>query len=249
MADKDAHLNKQLRRRIVEMITKAGEGHIPSAFSIVDIIATLYEKVLTKDDLFILSKGHGCAALYVVLEREGIIDSLDIESYGTFEGILGGHPDRTKAPVACSTGSLGHGLPMSVGYALGLAIQRRQGRVFVLVGDGECHEGTTWESLLAGSYLGCGVTVIVDRNYSADQICPHPNLKVQFQAFNWPTVEIDGHNEFEIQAALSQRPKGPYAVIANTVKGKGVPLVEGHGKWHHKIPNKQEYEEIAASLR
>lgn len=226
------------------MITKSGEGHIPSAFSIVDIIATLYDKVLTKDDHFILSKGHGCAALYVVLERSGLLRSEAIELYGTYEGILGGHPDRTKAPVLCSTGSLGHGLPMGVGLALGLGIRKKRGRVFVLVGDGECHEGTTWESLTVLHGLGLRCTVIVDRNYSADQISPHPNLARQFSAFGQEVQEIDGHKPQEIEAALN---KGG-AVIAHTTKGKGVSFLEGHGKWHHRIPNKEEYAAIMEEL-
>jgi transketolase len=242
-------LNNSLRRRIVEMITKAGEGHIPSAFSIVDIIEVLYGRVLKPEDRFILSKGHGCAALYVVLEREGLLRSEDIEAYGLFEGILGGHPDRTKVPVECSTGSLGHGLPMGVGLALGLRIQGRGGRVFVLVGDGECHEGTTWESLLAGHNYMCGLTVIVDANKSSDQICPHPNIARQFSAFGWQTAEIDGHNPEDIEEALNQRPAWPYAVIARTTKGKGVSFLEGHGKWHHRIPNAEEYAAIMEELR
>lgn len=236
-----------LRKRIVEMITKAGEGHIPSAFSIVDIIEVLYEQVLRPEDRFILSKGHGCAALYAVLERHGVLSQEDIHSYGAFNGILGGHPDRTKAPVECSTGSLGHGLPMGVGLALGLRIQKKAGRVFVLVGDGECHEGTIWESALKGSHLHSAITVIADANGSADQICPHPNLVSQFHAFGWKTTEIDGHNKEEIEEALSYR-EGPYAVIANTVKGKGVSFLEGHGKWHHRIPNAEEYAAIMKEL-
>src|SRR3990167_5221262 len=218
--------NKALRRRMVEMITKSGEGHIPSAFSIVDIIATLYEKVLTPDDYFILSKGHGCAALYVVLEQRGVLRGLDIESYGTFNGMLGGHPDRTKVPgVLCSTGSLGHGLPMAVGLALGLKIQGKKGRVFVLVGDGECHEGTTWEAALVAKNLWLNnLYVIVDRNKSADQILPFENLTTQFRQFGWTAIQIDGHDvdarEFEhLRLGGFMRPK---VFVAHTTKGKGV---------------------------
>ena len=242
-------MNKPLRRRIVEMITKAGEGHIPSAFSIVDIIEVLYGSVLKDGDRFILSKGHGCAALYCVLNAIGVIPEKDLEAYGTHEGVLGGHPDRTKAPVECSTGSLGHGLPMAVGLALGLKIREIDGRVFVLLGDGECHEGTTWESLLAGNSLVLGITCVVDRNGSADQICPHPNLAAQFKSFGWEVAEIDGHNQEGIEEALNYRPEGPYAVIANTTKGKGVSFLEGHGKWHHRIPNKEEYAAIMEELK
>lgn len=239
-------MNKDLRRRIVEMITKAGEGHIPSAFSIVDIIATLYEKVLKPDDYFILSKGHGCAALYVVLEQRGVLRGVDIEQYGTFDGTLGGHPDRTKAPgVLCSTGSLGHGLPMAVGLALGLKIQGKTGRVFVLVGDGECHEGTTWEAALVAKNLGVRLTVIVDHNGSAEQLIPHANVYGQFAGFGWHTYRVDGHDDTISPLLFAD---GCTAIIADTVKGKGVSFLEGHGKWHHRIPNKEEYAAIMEEL-
>ncbi len=236
------------------MITKSGEGHIPSAFSIVDIIATLYEEVLKPDDYFILSKGHGCAALYVVLEKHGVIQSKDIEAYGTFTGVLGGHPDRTKAPgVLCSTGSLGHGLPMAIGLALGLKLLAQQkiktqeqwsvvdyprpGKVYCLIGDGECHEGTTWEAARVAPHLGLNLTVIVDNNKSAEQLIPSSNLLEQFRAFGWRASE-----EFEIHS------HGLNACVLNTTKGNGVSFLEGHGKWHHKIPNKQEYDAIMAEL-
>jgi transketolase len=239
-------MNKDLRRRIVEMITKAGEGHIPSAFSIVDIIATLYEKVLKPDDYFILSKGHGCAALYVVLERRGVLRTEEIESYVSFSGNLGGHPDRTKVPgVLCSTGSLGHGFPMAVGLALGLKIQGKTGRVFVLVGDGECHEGTTWESALVAAHQGLDLCLIVDRNSSADQILPHPDLAAQFSSFGWSVTHIDGHDEPDLAFTACGV---PIAFIAHTIKGKGVSFLEGHGKWHHRIPNKEEYAAIMEEL-
>jgi transketolase len=242
-------LNNVLRRRIVEMITRAGEGHIPSAFSIVDIIATLYEKVLKPDDHFILSKGHGCAALYVVLEHLGVISRSDIDGYGTYGAALGGHPDRTKVPgILCSTGSLGHGLPMAVGLALGLKIQQKPGRVFVLVGDGECHEGTTWEAARVAPHLGINLTVIVDNNRSAEQLIPKSNLSRQFQAFGWYTDEIDGHKEEEIE---NTKYAGGIAsvFVANTTKGKGVSFLEGHGKWHHRIPNAEEYSAIMSELK
>ena len=215
------------------MITKAGEGHIPSAFSIVDIVATLYEKVLTEDDYFILSKGHGCAAVFVVLEKQGVLRSEEIDAYGQFHANLGGHPDRTKVRgVECSTGSLGHGFPMAVGLALGLKIQNKKGRVFVLVGDGECHEGTTWEAALVAPHLKLdNLIVIVDRNKSADQILPHPNMRAQFEAFGWNVYETGG-------LMFDAFYEGPQVCISDTTKGKGVSFLEGHGKWHHRIPNK-----------
>jgi transketolase len=256
-------MNNDLRRKIVDMITHAGEGHIPSAFSIVDIINTLYSRFLKFDpkrpdwserDYFVLSKGHGCAALYVVLARHGFISEADLEGYGRYEGILGGHPDRTKVPgVEASTGSLGHGFPTAAGIALGMRIQQRPNRVVALVGDGECHEGTVWETALVAQNLKlANLCCIVDFNGSAAQILPHPDIVAQWRAFGWETVSIDGHSESEIVSALEPFFAGargkPYAIIARNVKGKGVSFMETHGPWHHKIPNAQEYAAIMEEL-
>jgi len=256
-------MNEKLRGRIVEMITKAGEGHIPSSFSIVDIIDTIFANFLKFDpqnpewvdrDYFVLSKGHGCAALYVVLEKYGFLSREHIEQYGTYGGILGGHPDRTKVPGAeASTGSLGHGLPSAAGIALGMKIQNRSNRVIALVGDGECHEGTIWETALVAQNLKLNnLCCIVDFNGSAAQILPHPNIIGQWQAFGWETLEIDGHNFEQISSALEHfyhsKGKKPLAIIAHCVKGKGVSFLETHGPWHHKIPNEAEYSAIMKEI-
>lgn len=256
-------MNNDLRARIVEMITKAGEGHIPSSFSIVDIIASLYDKFLKFDpkdprsearDFFVLSKGHGCAALYVVLEKHGFLTKRDIEQYGTYAGILGGHPDRTKVPGAeASTGSLGHGFPSAAGIALGLKIQGRPNRVVALVGDGECHEGTIWETALAAQNMKLdNLLCIVDLNGSAAQILPHPDMAGQWRAFGWDAVEIDGHDQDEIDGALGQffngRRERPMVIVAHCIKGKGVSFLETHGPWHHKIPNPEEFKAIMREL-
>jgi len=246
-------LNRLLRRRIVEIITRAGEGHIPSAFSIVDIIAEVYAH-LGPHDHFVLSKGHGCAALYAVLEAKGVIATTDLDAYGTFTGILGGHPDRTKVPgVEASTGSLGHGIATAAGMALGYKLQGRPDRVVCLVGDGECHEGTVWETALIAQHQKLSnLCVIVDRNGSADQILPHPDMAAQWRAFGWETTqEIDGHNG-DLYARMAYFIAGAnlrqFCIIARTVKGKGVPMLEGHGAWHHRIPNSEEYANIMEAL-
>ncbi|MEM5787756.1 MAG: transketolase [Syntrophobacteraceae bacterium] len=256
-------MNKQLRVQIVDMITRAGEGHIPSSFSIVDIIDVVYGRIIKFDprnpewdgrDYFVLSKGHGAAALYVVLEKHGFITQDDLDRYGKFNAMLGGHPDRTKVPGAeASTGSLGHGLPFSMGIALGLKTQNRTNKVITLVGDGECHEGTIWETALVAQNLKLGnLCCIVDFNGSAAQILPHPDLKKQWSAFGWNVREIDGHDEDEIETVLKEFVSGgsekPTVVIANTTKGKGVDFLEVHGPWHHRIPDRQEYDKIMAQL-
>ncbi len=252
-----------LRKKIVETITHANEGHIPSAFSIIDIVARIYEKHLTFDsrrpdwtgrDYFILSKGHGCAALNVVLHRHGFIQQSDLDQCSRFEGILGGHPDRTKVPgVEASTGSLGHGFPFAVGIALGLKIDRKPNKVIVVAGDGECHEGTIWEAALVAQNLGLdNLCCVVDLNGSAAQILPHPDMPGQWRAFGWRVLEIDGHDVEAIDWAMERFKNDgngkPTVVIAATVKGKGVRFLETHGPWHHKVPNAAEFEAIMKEL-
>lgn len=256
-------LNKDLRRKIVDMVVAGRDGHIPSAFSILDIISHLYAKVLKFDaknplwdarDYFILSKGHGCLALYVNLHRHGFISDKDIDMFCKFGGILGEHPDMTKVPGAeASTGSLGHGLPFTVGIALGNRIQGKDNRYFVLVGDGECHEGTIWESANLARNLQLGnLCVVVDWNQSAMQLLPYDDMPGKWKAFGWNVTVIDGHNEDDLQRAfdsVSFSATGiPTVIVAKTVKGKGVPHIEGHGKWHHRIPNTEEYAEIMGAL-
>jgi transketolase len=256
-------INRELRQKIIEMVTQAGEGHIPSSFSIVDIIHYLYAQVLRfkacdpewmERDFFILSKGHGCAALYVVLEKYGFLQSHDLILYSKRGGRLGGHPDVTCVPgVEASTGSLGHGFPTAAGLALGLKIQKRANRVFVLVGDGECNEGTIWETALVAARQRLGnLVTIIDVNGSADQILPVEPLKDKWEAFGWNVIVMDGHCEDSMKRAFAQIDyclEGiPKVLIAHTIKGKGVSFVEGHGKWHHRIPDAEEYQKMMAEL-
>ncbi|MBX7136856.1 MAG: transketolase [Oligoflexia bacterium] len=256
-------MNNDLRLKIVEMIRTAGEGHIPSAFSIIDIIAHLYDHVLKVDpskpdwderDYFILSKGHGCAALYVVLEKHGFITQHDLNTKSKPGGILGGHPDRTKVPGAeASTGSLGHGAVTAMGLALGLRIRGKRNRVFALLGDGECNEGTIWETALVASNLKLGnLCFVVDENGSAAQVLPMTDLSRKWEAFGWEAQDINGHDGKELAAAfedLSFNFTGkPKVIVAHTLKGKGVGFLEGHGAWHYKIPNDTEYAAIRKEL-
>lgn len=257
-------MHEGLRREIAQMAYRAKDGHIPSAYSIVDIVAVLYRYYLKVDprnpqgesrDYFILSKGHGCLALYTVLERAGFLTRQDLDSFCSREGILGEHPDCTKVPgVEASTGSLGHGFPFAVGVALGLRIQGRlASRVYVLVGDGECHEGTVWEAANVANNMQLGnVCVIVDWNGSGAQLMPRDDVVAKWRAFGWTTSVIDGHSESELRAAfegVAFNPVGtPTAIIARTVKGKGVSMLEGHGVWHHRIPSERELETILKAL-
>ena len=256
-------MNKELRRKIVQMVCSGRDGHIPSAFSIIDIIEALYRNYLNYDprnpewserDYFILSKGHGCLALYVILEKYGFITPQDIALFCKPGGILGEHPDCTKIPgVEASTGSLGHGLPFAVGIALGLRIKDMNNKVYVLVGDGECHEGSIWEAANIANNLQLGnMCVIVDWNGSAAQLMPRDDLPAKWRAFGWETMVIDGHSEAELHAAFSrvkfQSQGTPTVILAKTTKGKGVPMLEGHGLWHHRIPNDEEVDIIMEAL-
>lgn len=256
-------LNSGLRKRIVDMVREGRDGHIPSAFSILDILVALYKDFLKFDpknpqwehrDYFVLSKGHGCLALYMVLREHGFITEEDLRLFCKQGGILGEHPDCTKVPGAeASTGSLGHGLPFAVGIALGLQIKGMHNKVYVLVGDGECHEGTIWEAANVANNLQLGnLCVIVDWNGSAAQLMPRDDLPAKWNAFGWKTIVINGHSESDIEAALSSVKSdlhgSPSVIIAKTTKGKGVPMLEGHGIWHHRIPNDEEYKIIMGAL-
>ncbi len=256
-------MNQDLRKKIVQMVYNGKDGHIPSAFSIIDIIEVLYRKHLKFDpknpkwkerDYFVLSKGHGCLALYVILREHEFLTENDIDMFCKPGGILGEHPDCTKVPcVEASTGSLGHGFPFAVGIALGLRIRNMSNKVYVLVGDGECHEGTIWEAANVANNLQLGnLCAIVDWNGSAAQLMPRDDLPTKWKAFGWRTIEVDGHSKQQLNSAFSNVSFSlqgtPTVIIARTVKGKGVPMLEGHGKWHHRIPNEVEYKQIMEAI-
>lgn len=256
-------VNKDLRKKIVEMVHEGGDGHIPSAFSILDIINHLYKDVITfkkrkphwdKRDYFILSKGHGCLALYVVLEKFGILKKKDLSLFCKPNGILGEHPDATKVPGAeASTGSLGHGLSFSVGIAKGLKIRNKKNQVIVLVGDGECQEGTVWEAAnIAKNHNLNNLTVIVDFNLSGAQLLPYDKMLNKWKAFGWDAYQIDGHEQKTFKKYINKNKilnqKNPTVFILDTIKGKGAKVTEGHGKWHHKIPNKEEVQMLKKEI-
>lgn len=256
--------NKDLRLKILKMITRSGEGHIPSSFSILDIIHFLYTQEMNinknnfnskKKDYFILSKGHGCAALYVVLEKIKILNKKHIENYSSYKSILGGHPDSTKVPgVEASTGSLGHGFPTAVGVALGLKIKNKKNKVYVLVGDGECQEGAIWESAnIANNRNLDNLIAIVDWNGSAKQLMPKDDLINKWKSFGWNVYTVDGHSSKKMYNTFKRikqsKKSNPSVVLANCTKGKGIKLIEGHGQWHHKIPNEKDYNNFKEILK
>jgi transketolase len=250
----------RLKKKILNAAHLSGEGHIPSAFSILDLLWIfecqyssfgIHSKNGIDDVQFVLSKGHGCLALYAVLEERGVLANGLLETFGKFESILGGHPDARKVPgVLASTGSLGHGLPFAVGLAIAKKLRGNIPRVFCLVGDGECNEGTIWESALLGAHHKLdNLVCIVDSNSSSTRALSLGSLKNKFLAFGWHVLEIDGHNHEQIQTALSFAPTDqPLAIIANTIKGKGIKIMEHNPEWHHKSPTTDELVQMLLEL-
>lgn len=243
---------RKLRKLILEVGANANEGHIPSALSILDIVYSIYTEfisvssTISKDvdrNRFILSKGHASLGLYAVLYHVGILSQEELLSFSKYDSKLGGHPDRNKIPgVELSTGSLGHGLPQGVGIAKAMAIKGALGQVYILIGDGEANEGTIWESaLLASQYRLQNLTCIIDNNLSSSRALEMGDLGSKFRAFGWEVVTINGHDHNSITEALRLRTVNkPIVVIANTIKGFGVPSMESNPEWHHRSPNLEE---------
>jgi transketolase len=250
----------KLKKIIVESANKAGEGHIASAFSILDILWVLYDKILKINpadpdnenrDRFILSKGHASLGLYAILANKGFFPFSEFDNFGKYESILGGHPDRNKIPgVEASTGSLGHGFPMAVGMALGLKINKSDNRVYCLVGDGEANEGTIWESaMLAAHHKLSNLCLIIDHNHSTDRALVVCDLTEKFKSFGWESCTIDGHDQEKIYNTLKNLSQSkPTAIIAETIKGQGVKMMEKNPAWHHKFPSDDELNEIMNEL-
>lgn len=251
---------KHLRKKIIEATVRTGEGHIPSAFSILDLLWVLYDRILditpqnvrdSNRDRLVLSKGHASLGLYAVLAAKGFIDGETLSGFATFESPLGGHPDRTKVPgVEASTGSLGHGLPMAVGLALGMKIRKQPHKVYAIVGDGECNEGTIWESaLLAAHHELSNLYCVVDYNHSGDRALKLGDLRKKFESFDWLAISVNGHDQEEIYRALTRRSdRKPIAIIAETIKGYGSKIMENNHEWHHKAPKEEELERILEDL-
>jgi transketolase len=249
-----------LKREIVRTSARSREGHIPSAFSILDILWVLYQRVLHVDpanprhdgrDRFILSKGHGSLALYAILADKGFFPIAELERFATFDSMLGGHPDCNKVPgVEASTGSLGHGFPFALGIALGLSIQKKRNRVFVLIGDGECNEGTIWETAqLAAHHQLDNLTCVIDYNHSNDRALKLGDLAAKFASFGWASTVINGHDHEAIYGALTRNEMArPRVVVAETIKGYGSKLMENNPAWHHKSPNEHELRTILEEL-
>lgn len=243
---------KALRLSVLDALQEGGRGHLGPAFSIIDIVRVLYGDVMTHDsvrpnynlrDRFILSKGHGCLALYAVLSHHGYFPQEVLSTFCKYDSPLGGHPESATTPgVEFSTGSLGHGLSVAVGIALAARIRGEFWRTFVLLGDGEINEGSVWEAALhAAKHKLASLCVIIDYNKmqasgnSAEVLDLNP-LAEKWKSFGFEVCEIDGHDLGQIRGALSldNSTGSPRLVIAHTTKGKGIPSIENSSEWHHK---------------
>lgn len=249
---------KDIRKAIYKIAHYAGGGHMGAAFSMADIISVLYFDDVLKysasnpmwedRDKFILSKGHACYALYAALAKAGYFPEEELWNVGKPGSRFGGHPKIHEIPgVEASTGALGHGLSFAIGIAYANKVDCRNSHVYVVLGDGECQEGSIWEGALSAPTLGLdNMTVIVDHNKlqamdDLENIVHMQPFADKWRAFGWNVVEIDGHDYAEIKEALLTRYEGkPTLIVANTIKGKGVSFMENVPIWHYRMPNEQE---------
>ena len=228
---------KQIRLDSLDLSIKYENGHLASAFSIVELLTVLYyDKMDLAQDEFILSKGHGCLSLYAVLKDKG------------YDPEIAGHPDYApESGIVCTSGSLGHGLPLGCGKALANKLQGNNGKVYVIVGDGECQEGSVWETLnIARRFNVNNLVTIVDHNKlqaldSVKAVLDEDNLRAKFEAFGAKVIEVDGHNILQIKEGLNKVDDSmPYVFIAHTVKSKGVSFMENIPGWHVRMMNDEE---------
>ena len=261
-------LANRLRIEIIKMIGAAGSGHPGGSLSEVELLAALYFRVLRhnpKDaewanrDRFILSKGHGCPALYAVLAEAGYIDYSVLSTLRKLGSPLQGHPDRRFLPaLEANTGSLGQGISVGIGMALAARLDKKDWHTFVMVGDGEIQEGQNWEAAMFAAYHKLeNLTLIVDCNHQQldgflkDILDPAP-LVEKFEAFGWRTLEIDGHDFNQVIPALetarAAKDGKPTCIVANTIKGKGVSFMENNPEWHGVAPKPEQVAAAVAEL-
>jgi transketolase len=258
---------RSIRAHVIRMVYAAQSGHIGPSLSIADFLAALYFHVMRvrpehpgwpDRDRFVLSKGHACSAWYAALAERGYFPKEELLTFRRLHSRLQGHPDMAKTPgVDMTSGSLGHGLSAGIGMALAARIDGLAYRTYVILGDGEIQEGLIWEAAMAAPRLGLdNLVAIVDYNRwqsggSVGEIMPLEPLSMKWQAFGWATQEIDGHDMGAIIEAFARAQGargGPSAIIAHTVKGKGVSFMENENKWHMTAPTREEAETALREL-
>lgn len=261
-------LCRENRLNIVKMVYNAQSGHIGGALSSVELMTVLFHKCMKtcptgksdknfeNRDRFILSKGHASAVYYSVLAQLGYFNKEDLMKFRIFASRLQGHPCPICPGVEVATGSLGQGLSIACGMALALRLDKNSANVFCLMGDGELQEGSVWEAFMHCAHEKLNnIVAIIDRNRLQIDGCTEDvksldNLADKVRSFNWEVVEIDGHNIQEVYSAIEKGKKSdkPFAIIANTIKGKGVSFMENNAGWHGKAPNKEEFEKACQEL-
>ena len=259
--------SRQLRRQIVRVLERGGRGHLGTSLSLVEMLRVLFDSVLRYDpknpswperDRFILSKGHGCITLYVLLQEKGFFAEDELWKFCRFDGILGGHPDPKVPGIEVSTGSLGHGLPIAVGMAVAAKRRGAEHRVITVLGDGECNEGSVWEAAMSASkHRLDNLTAIVDYNKqqsygSTYEVLDLEPFTAKWEAFGFAAREVNGHDVHALERTFADLPfvkNRPSAVICHTVKGKGIAFAEDNLNWHHKSRiNANEVEEMLHAI-
>ncbi|MEF9951702.1 MAG: transketolase [Clostridium sp.] len=258
---------KIMRKRCLDMTFSTGNNgaHIGGALSIIEILATLYLGVIDPNkiacnseyrDRFILSKGHGALALYAALSCVGLIEESELDTYKSNNTYLYGHPSiNLEKGIEFSSGSLGQGLSLGVGTCLSLYFKKNNSsKVFVLLGDGECDEGSIWEAASSASHFNTkNLTAIVDKNglqydgYTKD-VMDKGEMERRWSAFGWHTIEIDGHDISQLYNAFMLETEKPKVIIANTIKGKGISFMENNPLWHHSRITQQQYDDAIFEL-
>lgn len=242
-----------LRRRVIAALAGGRRGHLGSSLSLIEMLRVLYDDVLRfrpedprwqNRDRLVLSKGHGCLALYALLADKGFFAQEELARFCHCDALLGGHPNGCKVPgVEASTGSLGHGLAIGLGQALCARVDRRDSRVFVILGDGECGEGAVWEAAMsAGKHKLSHLTVLVDYNKhqsygSTAAVLDLEPFADKWRSFGFAAAEVDGHDVHALREMLLRLPldpQKPSAIICHTVKGRGIDFAENNLEWHHK---------------
>lgn len=257
---------KKIRETAISMVYQAHASHIGGALSMADILAVLYSGVLNIDpsnpdnpqrDRCLLSKGHACVSFYAALAHAGFFPMKELDSYGKNGSNLLSHTTHHIPGVEISAGSLGHGLPIGAGIALAAKRQNKDFKTYVIVGDGEMDEGSNWEALLFAAHHKLGnLCLIIDYNKiqslgDTNQVMNLEPLESKLKDFHWQTYSIDGHNHDEIKTALNRFKTGtgqPTAIIANTIKGKGVSFMENLLAWHYKSPDENQYEQAIKEI-
>ncbi len=260
-------ISRKLRFKVIQMSHAAGTPHLGSALSCIDILVAAYWNVLRIDpaqpndplrDRCILSKGHAVSALYATLAKRGFFPDEWLNDFAKHRSPLPEQPSPNCAPgVELATGSLGHGLPVGLGMALSAQIQKQDYRVFVIMSDGECNEGSVWEAaMFAPAQRLEKLAVIVDYNKwqatgRSNEVMALQPLVKKWEAFGWTALEVDGHDLGALSAAMNSVPRGdgkPLAIVAHTVKGKGVSFMEDDNNWHYRIPKPEEVEAARKEL-